>query len=290
MSIKILSVAGFKIGLQPEHEGIFTVEPESEPFITEGSDKDTDILVKMVTGFPDHLQEETGLLFDARDGQKKFFSIFRHEHSIRILIYDRKNPFYLRQIAIPNKGFDQWTVYSKPGTDSEELYPLRYPLGPLLYYYLTVKYDALMIHASGIFDGTTGRLFTGCSGAGKSTMAALWKKSGSRIINDDRLIIRKEGEVYFMYNTPMQYITTPDRSELHSIFLISHGKENSISNLTGATAVSRIMANCVRHDYDRGYISHHLDFLARLCSKIAVYDLAFKPDQNIVNFIRNEAF
>ena len=87
-------------------------------------------------------------------------------------------------------------------TDGKIL-PLKYPLGPIIMHYMTLKADAVMMHASCAFDGVKARIFSGFSGAGKSTMSKIWSEARNQIINDDRLIIRKQGDDYVVYNTPM---------------------------------------------------------------------------------------
>ena len=147
-----------------------------------------------------------------------------------------------------------------------------------------------MMHASCAFDGVKARIFSGFSGAGKSTMSKIWSEVRNQIINDDRLIIRKQGDEYVVYNTPMYYQDIPKKAALSSVYLISHSPENNIKKLYGAMAVSRMMAFSIQNNFDKQYIQSRLNFFSELCSKIPVYDLGFVPDGNVVNFIKdNEA-
>jgi hypothetical protein len=285
MNQLIVSVAGFTIKLQSDNN-IMSVENGYVPFILNDYTGHIDIMIHAKEGIAsDHLAE-ANLLFEARNEVQKFFSIYKHGQSYKIIVFNQQEVNQVQQVALVNHDFSEWTVYSNSPKDNTAVYPLQYPLGPLVFYYLTVKYDAIMIHGSGLFDGEKGRLFSGFSGVGKSTMARLWQQSSCTIINDDRLIIRKEKDGYVMHNTPMFYADNPKCAPLNSINLIKHAPENMIKKLNGATAVSRVMANCIQHGYNNVFIEHHLTFLTSLCSKLAIFDVGFKPDPSIVDFIK----
>jgi hypothetical protein len=92
-----------------------------------------------------------------------------------------------------------------------------------------------------------------------------------------------------MHNTPMYYVDIPKEKPLHSIYLICHSRENIINKLSGATAVSRLMAYCIQHGYNSIILQHHLEFLTQLCSKVSIYEVGFKPDTEIVDLIKGHA-
>jgi hypothetical protein len=283
-----LSVAGFIIQVKSDDPTEIIFEEGYSAFTHEDPTVKCDVNIIAHPGIPKELSEKKNLLFEAKNHDQDFFSIHRYDGAFKFIIYDQRNINIIQQIAILNADYSQWDVYIEPD-DNGKIDPLRYPLGPLILYYLTVRFDAIMLHSSGIFDGMKGRIFSGFSGVGKSTMAGLWQQAGSLVINDDRLIIREKQGGFFMHNTPMYYVDIPKEKPLHSIYLISHSKENTIIKLSGATAVSRLMAYCIQHGYSSDILQHHLDFLTRLCAKVRVYDVGFKPDNQIVDLIKNHA-
>ncbi|TVR70735.1 MAG: hypothetical protein EA408_10620, partial [Marinilabiliales bacterium] len=261
---------------------------------TDAQDKqDTcrDVEIFARAGIPDHLTDQQNPVFVAENEVQRFFSVYRHGGSLRFLIYSQPGEGVnetIQQVAIAGKDFSRWEIYSEPGETSNgggALLPLQYPLGPLIMYYLTVRNEAIMIHASGVHDGQRGRLFTGFSGAGKSTISGIWREAGSMLINDDRLIIRKRGGRFLMYNTPMFYEDVPREAPLDEIYLISHSPVNKMKRITGATAVTRVLAHCIQNNYDKGYIENHLTFLGDLCSRTDVFELGFVPDGSVVDFV-----
>lgn len=166
--------------------------------------------------------------------------------------------------------------------------PFLYPLGILIFIYLTLFNRGLVIHASGVRDGENGYLFSGLSGIGKSTMARVWKEKGATIINDDRLVIMPEKGVFTIHNTPMPYYHDyPKSSYLHGIFLLKQSKENYCLALKGASAMMRVMANCMQHFHTPELVQQHLSIVEALTHQIPVFELGFKPDGDIVDLIRN---
>lgn len=67
-----------------------------------------------------------------------------------------------------------------------------------------IYYDAFIMHGAVIEHNSRCIIFSGDSGAGKSTQAELWNKyRDSRILNGDRVLIRKTDEGFFAYGLPM---------------------------------------------------------------------------------------
>ena len=165
--------------------------------------------------------------------------------------------------------------------------PFFHPLGVLLFVYLAHYQGGIMIHASGVKDGESGYLFTGLSGIGKSTMAHIWKKCGGEVINDDRLILTPTPNGFSMHNTPMPYYVDKDRqASLNRIFLLKQSTENYCHQLTGSAALVRLLANCIQHFHTDAMVQSHLLILEQLITSVPVYELGFKPDEDIVELIR----
>lgn len=258
------------------------LEEGYEPFICEVEDYDVNIECFSDINFPVFKTEN--LVFEAANELQKFYTIYKSETNLGFVIYNQQNINEIQQTAILSENFRNWQIFSKPDNKGN-LNPLRYPMGPIIMQYLTVKSEAVMIHASCVFDGEKGRIFTGFSGTGKSTISQIWSEAGNQVINDDRLIIRKTNAGYFVYNTPMYYRDSPKKAPLNSIFLISHHPENKIKKLTGALAVSKILAFCIQNNFDRFFIQNNLDFLTALSTQVDVYELGFVPDSSVVDYI-----
>jgi len=236
-------------------------------------------------GIPTTLFDGCETLFEAKSDTQRFYSVLKYGDSLGFILYNQQGSNDIQQMTVLDTTLSHWTIYSEPMEDGR-LYPMKYPMGPILLYYLVVKNDAVMIHASGIFDGVKGRIFTGFSGTGKSTMAKQWLSCGSIVINDDRLIIRRVGDQYRMYNTPMYYADQPKSAPVDAVHLIRHFPENITQRIVGAKAVSKVMAFCIQNNFDKKFIQNYIGFLTGLCLSAGIYETGFVPDTDIVRYIQ----
>lgn len=273
-----LCIADFNITLKSDVT--FQLEDGYLPFVTAPVDN-PDLVVRYHNFLPEFDLTNSKTLFEASNDIQKFYSILDYQGDLLFLMYNQTQMDEIQQIAILSADLKSWKLYAEDAV----VFPLKYPCGPIIMHYLTLTTDAVMMHASCAFDGVKGRMFSGFSGVGKSTMSRLWAEAGSTIINDDRLIIRKKGEEFLVHNTPMYYQDVPKVAPLHAVFLISHSPVNRISEIMGAMAVSRVMAYSIQNNFDRKFIAKRLDFFSQLCAKIKVFDLGFVPDPEIINFI-----
>jgi hypothetical protein len=179
------------------------------------------------------------------------------------------------------------TLVLKEGIKSITIDPLFQPFGSVLMVVLAHYQDDVLVHASGVLENGTGRLFTAVSGTGKSTMAGIWKNKGATVINDDRLWLRMVDGKWCIFNTPMPYYAQkPLMAPLNEIFLIRQSPEDEITILSGINAAMRFMANGIQHFYDKEMTGRHLDRILDIASRTPIYDCGFKPTSEIVREIR----
>lgn len=276
-----LNIADFKISVLSDFD--LQLEEGYVPFLAEF--KQADIFVTCYNWLPDNLFQHVKPVFEAENSDQKFYTVYSTDKGLGFIIYNQQQKNTIQQIALLDHSFTKWTIYCLENENG--FMPLRYPMGPIVMHYMTLKSNAVMLHASCAYDGERGRIFTGFSGVGKSTMSKIWLDAGSLIVNDDRLIVREENGAYFVHNTPMYYKDMPKKAPLHSIFLISHSPVNRISKLQGALAISRAMAFSIQNNFDRQFIQSRLAFFSDLSSKTDIYDLGFVPDNQVISFIKN---
>jgi hypothetical protein len=245
------------------HSGNFNLPPEA----------------KMVFNAP-YIEEFNGIRQKKND---EFWSIFRNEQDLfirTIFPHSAEKKEAVLHFSLSANVWDLWIDVACLMAD-----PMEYPLDGLILYYLTVIHGDIMIHASGADYDSQGYLFSGVSGKGKTTMAKIWDNSGARIIHDDRLIVRKKEEGYFMFNTPVYTNDVPRESGLDKIFIIEHGIKNEIIPVSGAESVSHIMANCIQHNWDNDIVARLLGSVSIMSESISVARLFFRPDKSIIEFI-----
>lgn len=280
-----LSIADFTIELRSSDESTIRLDQGFNHFYAEPNQQlKPDIVLNCFGSIPAELKNPAKSCYKAEAGNDLLWEIFDYPNGLQFMIYNPDNLGELQQIAVFNESNQSWKIYSEQ--ENSIIYPLQYPLAPLVLYYLILHMDAIMIHASGVYDGKEGRIFSGFSGVGKSTMAGLWNQMDSMVINDDRLILRKLNDGYWMYNTPMHYTDERRKTPLNRVYLPYHHPENKFEPITGVRAVAEMMAFCIQHGYRSENTSAHFDFISELTQKLPVVKLGVVPTTEVVDFIR----
>jgi hypothetical protein len=286
-----LSIACYNIRFESSSEGPELV-PSEKFFRNICHEANSDILIQIHSG-KYNIPETAERVFHAPfveeingiqiNNKANFWSVWSYLSDLYIrtifpLSSSDKNA--VLKISLISKKWDLWIE-----DEDNKMDPFEYPLDGLILYYLTVIHGDIMIHASGVNNNGKGYLFSGVSGKGKTTMAKLWDNRGAKVIHDDRLIIRKTGNGYTMYNTPVYNDDRPLQSVLNKIFLIEHGEENKLTPVKGANSVSLVMANCIQHNWGHEIITGLLESVSFLCETIPVVKLYFTPDVSVIDYI-----
>ncbi|MBD3263465.1 hypothetical protein GF374_03750 [Candidatus Woesearchaeota archaeon] len=154
----------------------------------------------------------------------------------------------------------------------------------------------LMFHAAGVRDdGENGQglLFAGSSGAGKTTAAKIWHKYGcTKVLNDDRIIIRKVDGDYYMYSTPWhgdyyQYFNRPlGKSRVDKMFCLYHRETNKAMKLTPREGFTMFFKTIFPLFYDKESMEFSSKFLLDLVAAVPSYSFGFKNDSGIMDYVR----
>jgi hypothetical protein len=190
----------------------------------------------------------------------------------------------------PDFSSGEVTLHADYHDRREPATPLEYPLDELLMTNLLARGRGVEVHALGIRDRDgRGYLFTGHSGAGKSTTAGLWEKEGVLVLSDDRIILRYQDGVFWMYGTPWHgesQLAAAERTELSRIFVLGRGKQNELVPLSPAEAVSQLFARSFVPFYEPAALGYTLELLQRIAEAVPCAELRFVPDDNVVGFVR----
>ena len=284
-AIGSIAVAGFQFGIFNQSALALVFETGFEDYLSNNTEELHRSLV-LKEGFISIPIEQT--LYQAKTGDQLLWEIIEGNGERWFLVYHPENGT-LQQQAQYNPTQQTWTIHcaAQQIQDERVLNPLAYPMAPLLWYVLSTEEDLLLIHASGLVQQQQGRIFAGFSGVGKSTMAGIWERNGAQVINDDRLILKKEKTgAWHLHNTPMYYRAKPVSGQLNAIYLPFHSPQNSYQKLSGAIAMANLLAFTIHHGYDSKHLLHHSNVAEQLLQHIPIAKLGVVPTDAIIDFIK----
>jgi len=164
----------------------------------------------------------------------------------------------------------------------------------LINYLAITKKDGIFVHGMGIKDGKDGLLFTGKSGSGKTTLAKIYYKYSAKsiVLNDDRIIVRKLGNRFYIYGCPWHgdfsdYLASRiERARLKKILFLRKAKRNSIKPVSLRKSFQYLYPAMFPTFWDRKGTETITLFLTELLSKITTFRLKFKKDRSVIKFIK----
>jgi hypothetical protein len=169
--------------------------------------------------------------------------------------------------------------------------PVSYPLDQIILMHYLARIGGMIIHSAGWRVNDSGWIFAGKSGAGKSTISNLIvEATGGTFLSDDRIIVRKIGNDFFMYGTPWPGdagYAVNESVPLKGIFFLSKGEKNSIRKLSPAEAIPRLMPVVSVPWYDRKKVGLMMGFFEDLIAALPMYELTFIPDAAIVRQLQD---
>jgi hypothetical protein len=178
------------------------------------------------------------------------------------------------------------TNFLPPEKEKVALFPFAYPLDELLIINLLALNRGVHVHSLGIVNNGKGLVFCGVSGAGKSTIAQLWKKRDVKILSDDRISLRMQEGKIWAHGTPWHgdaRTHLADKAPLETIYFIVHGKENRIVPLNASEVVTRLLVRCFPTFYMKQGMENTLGFISELADTIPCFELQFTPDQRAID-------
>ncbi|HMD30964.1 MAG TPA: hypothetical protein VKG84_03565 [Candidatus Acidoferrales bacterium] len=142
----------------------------------------------------------------------------------------------------------------------------------------------LLLHASGGIRHGRGLLFSGISGAGKTTMARL-APPDVQLLTDEVSYLRRERSVFQVYGTPFsgelgiqgENVSAP----LSAIYLIEHGPANRRERVPEAEAVRRLMRNILFFAREKCLVAEVFSTVCDLVRQVPVERLEFLPDARV---------
>ncbi len=163
-----------------------------------------------------------------------------------------------------------------------------YHLPGVLYRLILPRKNAWVFHGCGILHNQKGYLFIAESEGGKSTIAKLALNYGLKVLNDERIIIRKEKNLFKIYSSPWyQEVKEIENSSsyIRQLFFLKKSRCNRIKPMSKTEALEKLIKNNFSLTISNDIIKESFGICLDLAEKLKCYWLEFKPDKSLWSFL-----
>ncbi len=147
----------------------------------------------------------------------------------------------------------------------------------------------LLHSASAICDGRA-YLFSGVSGAGKTTMTRL-APPDITLLTDEMSYLRPNRDGYSAFGTPfageLARAGENCSAPVSALFFLEQGPENRIEELPSPEAVRRLMRNILFFAEDQGLVTKLFATACDFVARVPIRRLTFYPDARVWDRVRN---
>ena len=162
----------------------------------------------------------------------------------------------------------------------------------ILHSLILAQRGGFLLHAaSAICDGRA-YLFSGVSGAGKTTMTRLAPPDVT-LLTDEISYLRPSPDGYSAFGTPfageLARAGENCAAPVSALFFLEQGPENRIDELSSAEAVRRLMRNILFFAEDQGLVEKLLATACEFVARVPIRRLTFYPDARVWDEVRNFA-
>jgi hypothetical protein len=293
--IVILIKSVFPLEKLTKEEKMLQVQERFSNFLYKGNDKpDISINVNIVDKLPSFKgTKDIFVTYHFQDKSENWRLLRRgNDYIYKSPLQDKK------QVMLVNKTFDRVTAYLLPKKNkgrvwnfSDIIYDF---LQVLLINYFALKKKGIFVHSIGVMDlDGKGLLFAGKSGAGKSTMARIWhKESKAMVLNDDRIIVRRIKDKFFIHGSPWHgefsdYLSSRiESAPLEKLFFIHHSPKNSARQISENRAFNLLYPALFPTFWNKRCLENIVSFCQGLVKDVQCFNLGFVNDKRVITFVR----
>jgi hypothetical protein len=184
----------------------------------------------------------------------------------------------------------RWDPRTGRGTVRQNLNP--YSLDSVLrivHSLVLAERGGFLLHAASAICDHQAYLFSGISGAGKTTMTRLAPPDVT-LLTDEISYVRPGGSGFSAFGTPFAgELARPGENcvaPVAVLFFLEKGAENRVDELPPSEAVRRLMRNILFFAEDRHLVERLLATACEFVSRVPVRRLTFYPDPRVWDHIR----
>jgi hypothetical protein len=183
----------------------------------------------------------------------------------------------------------QWDPASRRGYVRQAAYPYAIDsVMRIVHSLVLAESGGFLVHSASVVRNGRAFLFSGVSGAGKTTISRL-APADATLLTDEISYVRRIGEGYQAHGTPFagdlgkpgENIAAP----LAGLYLLVQGRHNHASPIAPAEAARRLLRNILFFADDAGLVEQLFRTACEFVTRVPVYELTFRPDEEVWRLI-----
>lgn len=154
---------------------------------------------------------------------------------------------------------------------------VEYMMTGAYFYESIIPFQAMLLHSSAVVLDNKAYLFSGSSGAGKSTHTSLWLKEFTEayIINEDKPAVRMINGHFYACGTPWSgktNININEMVEIGGIVFVSQSKDNWIRDMKEHQKFEHIFAQTIRK-LDKAKMEGLFELIDNIITSVPIYEM-----------------
>jgi hypothetical protein len=154
---------------------------------------------------------------------------------------------------------------------------------------ILAREGGFLLHSAGAIRNRRAFLFSGVSGAGKTTISRLAPPDVT-LLTDEVSYIRRDGDGYLACGTPfageLARVGENCSASIGCLFFLHQGAENKIEPLAKPEAIRRLMRNILFFAEDADLVSKVFQSACDFVERVPVRRLTFVPDSQVWDMVR----
>jgi hypothetical protein len=150
------------------------------------------------------------------------------------------------------------------------------------------RQGGFLVHAASAIRNGKAFLFSGISGAGKTTISRL-APPDTTLLTDEISYVRRQGNRYLACGTPfageLARVGENQSAPLSALFLLEKGLQNRIEPVGATEAVQRLLRNILFFADDPALVELVFQSACEFASLVPIRRLVFVPDQRVWDII-----
>lgn len=215
--------------------------------------------------------------------------IYKDSKSIYYIFAKRPPEYFATLIVLPPDWHSAKIYYNETGPQA--IMALN-NLIKQVFSYAALCNSGLVMHGVLMAYRGAGFIFSAPSGVGKSTHTNNWARLGlAEIINGDLSCCEWRNGSLQAHGLPWcgsSGISVNKSLPLKGIVFLQQGEQNAVSRLDSLEALAGFLFNASAPSWDEGLYNHLLDAVDAIVSKVPVFRLVCRPDEDAVFVMKRE--